>query len=110
MIGMPDVLRATLDLMAADAARLRVRSSYNLAASSFTPAELHAAIRRFAPGFEVIYAPDFRQAIADSWPRTIDDGEARRDWGWRPEFDFDRLVAHMWEAIPRDWSLPGSAS
>lgn len=110
MIGMPDVLRATLDLMAADAARLRVRSSYNLAASSFTPAELHAAIRRFAPGFEVTYAPDFRQAIADSWPRTIDDGEARRDWGWRPRFDFDRLVAHMWEAIPRDWPVPGSAS
>ena len=102
MIGMPDVQRATLDLMAADAARLRVRSSYNLAASSFTPAELHAAIRRHAPGFDVVYAPDFRQAIADSWPRTIDDGQARSDWGWKPEFDFDHLVSHMWETVSRD--------
>jgi nucleoside-diphosphate-sugar epimerase len=110
MIGMPDVLRATVELMEADAARLGVHSSYNLAASSFTPAELHAAILRFAPGFEVTYAPDFRQAIADSWPRSIDDGEARRDWGWRPRFDFDRLVAHMWASIPRDWPVPGSGS
>ena len=97
MIYMADALRAVLELMAADATRLQVRSSYNLAGCSFTPAELQAAIRRHAPGFEVIYAPDFRQAIADSWPRSIDDRDARRDWGWKPEFDFEHLVAHMWE-------------
>ena len=100
---MPDALRAALELMDADAARLRVRSSYNIAGSSFTPAELHQAIRRRAPDFEVTYAPDFRQAIADSWPRAIDDTEARSDWGWKPRFDFDRLVAHMWETTPRSW-------
>lgn len=103
MICMPDALRAALELMDADAARLRVRSSYNIAGSSFTPAELHQAIRRRAPDFEVTYAPDFRQAIADSWPRAIDDTEARSDWGWKPQFDFDRLVAHMWETTPRSW-------
>ncbi|MGE5089795.1 MAG: NAD-dependent epimerase/dehydratase family protein [Candidatus Levyibacteriota bacterium] len=97
MIYMADALRAVLELMAADAARLQVRSSYNLAGCSFTPAELQAAIRRHAPGFEVVYAPDFRQAIADSWPRSIDDRDARRDWGWKPAFDFEHLVAHMWE-------------
>jgi nucleoside-diphosphate-sugar epimerase len=102
MIYMPDALRAMLELMDADAARLSVRSSYNIAGCSFTPAELQAAIARHAPGFDVVYAPDFRQAIADSWPRTIDDGQARGDWGWKPEFDFDHLVAHMWETVSRD--------
>lgn len=102
MIYMADALRAVLELMEADAARLHVRSSYNVAGCSFTPAELHAAIRRHAPGFEVVYAPDFRQAIADSWPRTIDDRQARDDWGWKPEFDFDHLVSHMWETVSRD--------
>ncbi|MGA8032175.1 MAG: NAD-dependent epimerase/dehydratase family protein [Casimicrobiaceae bacterium] len=101
MIYMADALRAVLELMEADAARLHVRSSYNVAGCSFTPAELHAAIRRHAPGFDVVYEPDFRQAIADSWPRTIDDGQARDDWGWKPEFDFDHLVSHMWEAVSR---------
>jgi len=102
MIYMPDALRAVLELMEADAACLHVRSSYNIAGCSFTPAELQAAIARHAPGFDVVYAPDFRQAIADSWPRTIDDAAARSDWGWKPEFDFDHLVAHMWETVSRD--------
>ena len=71
------------------------RHSYNLAALSFTPAQLAAAIAGHIPGFRIGYAPDYRQAIADSWPQSIDDSVARTDWGWSPHFDLDALVADM---------------
>lgn len=113
MIYMPDAIRATLELMNADARRLRVRSSYNLSGLSFSPGEIAAEIRRHVPGFEVVYAPDFRQAIAESWPHTIDDSQARADWGWAARFDLARLTADMLENVPLDWdeptSLPSSA-
>jgi nucleoside-diphosphate-sugar epimerase len=103
MIYMPDALRATMEVMNADPQRLRIRSSYNVAGLSFNPRELAAAIRRRVPGFEVSYAPDFRQAIAETWPRTIDDSEARSDWSWKPRFDLDRLTADMLNHVPMDW-------
>jgi nucleoside-diphosphate-sugar epimerase len=103
MIYMPDAIRATLQLMRADPARVRVRSSYNLAGSSFSPRELASEIRRHVPAFDVTYAPDFRQSIAESWPRTIDDAHARADWGWEPRFDLSRLVADMLENVPLSW-------
>lgn len=95
MLYMPDAIRATLELMEAPANRLSVRTSYNLAGMSFTPAEVAASIRKLMPGFKITYKPDFRQAIADSWPASIDDSAARHDWGWKPEFDLDAMTKDM---------------
>jgi nucleoside-diphosphate-sugar epimerase len=107
MIYMPDASRATLELMQADAARIRVRSSYNLAGVSFSAQELERAIRDRVPAFRMRYRPDARQVIADSWPQSIDDGEARRDWGWAPRFDLAQMVDDMLANIPReDGSAP----
>jgi nucleoside-diphosphate-sugar epimerase len=99
MMYMPDTLHAIFDLMEAPAARLSVRTSYNLTAFSFTPAELVAEIRKYRPDFTCTYAPDFRQHIADSWPQVIDDGAARADWGWQPRYDFAAMVADMVEKL-----------
>ncbi|RFP66855.1 NAD-dependent epimerase/dehydratase family protein [Hymenobacter lapidiphilus] len=95
MMYMPDALKATLDLMHAPADQLTVRSSYNLGAMSFSPAEIVASIRRHYPDFQVSYRPDQRQAIADSWPASIDDTQARRDWNWQPDFDLDKMTDDM---------------
>jgi nucleoside-diphosphate-sugar epimerase len=95
MMYMPDALKATLDLMHAPAEKIKVRTSYNLGAMSFSPAEITASIQQQVPGFEVSYAPDQRQAIADSWPASIDDTAARQDWGWQPDFDLDKMTADM---------------
>jgi nucleoside-diphosphate-sugar epimerase len=95
MMYMPDALRATLELMEAPAEKIRQRGSYNLAGISFNPAEIAAAIAERIPGFEISYAPDFRQAIAASWPKRIDDSVARNDWGWQPHYDLAAVVADM---------------
>lgn len=95
MMYMDDAVRATLELMDAPADRIAERGSYNLAGLSFTPAEIAAEIGRQCPGFEIGYAPDFRQAIAASWPDRIDDSQARSDWGWQARFDLQALVAEM---------------
>ncbi len=95
MMYMPDAIRATLSLMDAPADRVTERGSYNLAGVSFTPTEIAAAIARRIDGFRLDCAPDFRQAIADTWPRVIDDGAARTDWGWAPEFDLQAMVDDM---------------
>lgn len=95
MMYMDDAIRATVELMDADAAVLKVRSSYNLAAMSFSPAEIALSIQKRLPGFKINYAPDFRQQIADSWPESIDDTRAREDWGWRPEFDLEKTTEEM---------------
>jgi nucleoside-diphosphate-sugar epimerase len=95
MIYMDDALRATLELMDAPEAQISVRTSYNLAGMSFTPAEQTASIQAYFPDFITYYKPDFRQAIAESWPRTIDDSVARQDWGWKPAFDLPRMTQDM---------------
>ena len=99
MMYMDDAIRATLELMDAPAHTITERGSYNLAGVSFTPAEIAAEIARHIPGFTVDYVPDFRQAIADSWPRSIDDSAAQRDWAWRARFDLSAIVAHMLENL-----------
>ncbi len=95
MLYMPDAIRATIEVMEAPTNRLSVRTSYNLAGMSFTPDEVAQSIRREVPDFKIKYKPDFRQAIADSWPASIDDSKARHDWGWKPEFDLNRMTTDM---------------
>ncbi len=95
MLYMPDALKATLDIMHAPAEQIKIRSSYNLAGMSFSPAEITAAIQQYIPNFKTEYNPDSRQAIADSWPNSIDDTEARKDWGWKPDFDLDKMTKDM---------------
>lgn len=95
MMYMPDALRATIELMEAPADQIKQRDSYNLAGVSFTPKEIGAAIREQMPAFEISYAPDFRQAIAASWPQRIDDSQASADWGWKLQYDLRAMVADM---------------
>ncbi|MCZ8074971.1 MAG: NAD-dependent epimerase [Burkholderiales bacterium PBB2] len=95
MMYMPDALRATIELMEAPAEAIKQRGSYNLAGVSFTPAEIAAEIARQVPGFEISYAPDFRQAIAASWPQRIDDSAAVADWGWKLEYDLKAMATDM---------------
>jgi nucleoside-diphosphate-sugar epimerase len=95
MMYMPDAIRATIELMEAPADRIKVRTSYNLSAMSFSPAEIAAAIGKHRPGFRISYQPDYRQSIADSWPQSIDDSVARLDWGWKHDYDLDRMTADM---------------
>lgn len=98
MMYMPDCLKATLMLMNADPSRLRFRI-YNVTGMSFSAAELAEEIKKRVPNFRVEYKPDFRQAIADSWPRTIDDSAAREDWGWQPDYDLPKMVEAMLTAL-----------
>ena len=95
MMYMDDAIRATLQLMDAPAERVIERTSYNLAGISFTPLQIAAAIRQRLASFTLDIEPDFRQAIAATWPRSIDDSAAQRDWGWRPRFDLEQLVDAM---------------
>ena len=101
MMYMPDAVHSILAIMEAASEGLTVRTSYNLAAFSFTPAELEAEIRRHYPSFTCAYAPDHRQRIADSWPESIDDSQAREDWGWKPQFTFEEMVADMLEQLSK---------
>ncbi|MEO6852009.1 MAG: NAD-dependent epimerase/dehydratase family protein, partial [Mucilaginibacter sp.] len=96
MMYMDDAIRATLNLMDAPAEKLSIRSSYNLAGISFTPAQLADEIKKILPGFEISYsASDPRQAIADSWPKSIDDSYAKKDWGWELEYDLGTITKDM---------------
>jgi len=95
MMFMDDAIRATLELMESDTDKIKVRSAYNIAAMSFTPSEVAESISVNIPDFKMSYEPDSRQAIADSWPRSIDDSEARKDWGWQSKFDLEKTTDEM---------------
>lgn len=99
MMFMDDAIKATVDIMQAPEEKVKVRSSYNLSAMSFTPQELAAEIMKQLPGFEISYEPDYRQHIADSWPSSIDDSRAREDWGWQHEYDLSKLTTAMLEGL-----------
>jgi nucleoside-diphosphate-sugar epimerase len=95
MMMMEDAIRATMELMEAPAEQIQVRSSYNIAGVSFTPSILAREIEKHIPGFSISYKPDFRQALADSWPDSIDDSKAGADWGWKAAYNLDLLVSSM---------------
>lgn len=95
MMYMPDAIRATTELMEAAADRISIRTSYNLSAMSFSPAEIAASIQKQISDFSIAYQPDYRQAIADSWPQSIDDSVARKDWGWKHQYDLDAMTIDM---------------
>ena len=95
MMYMPDAIRATLELMNAPAKDISVRTSYNVSGMSFSPKEITNSIQQHIPDFSINYKPDSRQAIADSWPQSIDDSIAQQDWGWKPEFDLSKMTKDM---------------
>ncbi len=95
MMYMPDAIRATIELMEAPAEHVKERTSYNLSGLSFSPEQIAVEVAKHIPGFKMSYAPDERQAYAESWPNSIDDSAARRDWGWKPKYDLTAMVDDM---------------
>jgi nucleoside-diphosphate-sugar epimerase len=106
LMYMPDAVRATVQLMEAPASQLHHHDAYNLAGISVTPAQIASRIRKHMPEFAIEYAPDFRQAIAASWPRSLDDSAARKDWQWVPRYDLDAMVDDMWTHIAQPALTP----
>ena len=102
MMYMPDAIRATIELMEAPKEKISIRTSYNLSAMSFSPAQIAAAIQKNIPEFTISYETDYRQAIADSWPQSIDDSIAKNDWGWKLEFDLENMTADMLENLKKE--------
>ena len=108
MMYMPDAIQATIRLAEADFSRLRHHSDFNLAAMSFSAGELAGCIRKHLPHFEISYEPDYHQAIADSWPRSIDDSAARKEWGWKPEWDLESMTRDMLAHLQARMAKPGT--
>ncbi|HEY0679485.1 MAG TPA: NAD-dependent epimerase/dehydratase family protein [Chitinophagaceae bacterium] len=106
MMYMPDAIRATIELMEAPANKISVRTSYNLASMSFSPKEIADSIRRHIPEFTITYQPDYRQQIADSWPQSIDDSRARNDWGWKHDYDLEKMTKDMLDNLQLTDSIP----
>ncbi|WP_010249434.1 NAD-dependent epimerase/dehydratase family protein [Myroides injenensis] len=101
MMYMDDALNATVGIMQADKEDVKIRSSYNLGGISFTPEEIYAEIKKHIPDFTIEYNPDFRQAIADSWPASIDDSAAQKDWGWKHKYDLASMTNVMLENLEK---------
>lgn len=101
MMYMPDCLKATLDLMDADSSKLKHHNDFNVTAMSFSAGELAAEIKKHIPEFTCDYKPDFRQAIADSWPKSLDDSAAREEWGWKPYYDLAKMAGDMIQVLSK---------
>ena len=99
MMYMDDAIRATVEIMQAPTEAIKIRSSYNLSGVSFTPKEIATEIKKRIPEFTISYKPDFRQKIADSWPASIDDSQARKDWNWKHKFDLASMTDEMLENL-----------
>ncbi|HRE40094.1 MAG TPA: NAD-dependent epimerase/dehydratase family protein [Ignavibacteria bacterium] len=99
MMFMPDAIRGTVELMESEKSVLKIKSSYNLSGISFDPQQLSDEIKKFIPEFKISYNPDFRQSIADTWPQSIDDSNARTDWGWKSDYDLNKMTSIMLEEI-----------
>jgi len=101
MMYMPDAIKATLEMMEAPASKISVRTSYNISGMSFSPKEIADAIKIHVPDFKITYQPDYRQQIADSWPQSIDDTVARADWGWKEDYNLERMTKDMFENLQK---------
>ena len=101
MMHMEDAIRATIEIMQAPTEKIKIRGSYNLSGISFSPKDIADEIKKHIPDFKITYKPDFRQAIADSWPKSINDSEARKDWGWKEKYDLKKLVKNMLENLKK---------
>jgi nucleoside-diphosphate-sugar epimerase len=101
MMYMPDAIRATIELMEADAGNLSVRTSYNISGMSFSPREIAKEIKKHIPEFTITYEPDYRMEIAQSWPQSIDDSVAKKDWNWKPKFDLSAMASDMMKNLKR---------
>ena len=99
MMYMDDAIRGTIELMEAPAEKISIRTSYNFSAMSFSPDDIGTEIKKYIPEFALTHKPDYRQAIADSWPKSIDDSSARNDWGWKPEYDLSRMTKDMFDNL-----------
>lgn len=106
MMYMPDAIKSVIQLMKADKSKLRLFVGYNVTAFSFTPKQLVEEIRKYVPSFQVEYKPDFRQQIADSWPKSLDDSIAREEWEWRPDWSFEAMVKDMLIKISKKMGKP----
>ena len=104
MVFMEDAIRATIELMQTPKKNIKTRTSYNLGSMSLNPSEIYRAIKKQYPGFEIEFQPDFRQVIADNWPKTIDDKEARNDWGWEPKFNLKSMTSVMLEKLEENYT------
>jgi len=101
MMYMPDAIKATIELMEAPASKITTRTSYNISGMSFSPKEIAAEIKKHIPEFEITYKEDYRQSIANSWPQSIDDAVARKDWGWKEEYNLSSMVKDMLENVSK---------
>ena len=105
MMYMEDAIEATIKIMETSKEAIKIRTSYNLAAISFTPEEIYNEIKKHIPNFKITYKPDFRQAIADSWPQVIDDSEARKDWGWQHKYDLSLMTEDIIKSLKKNQNL-----
>jgi len=105
MMYMSDAIRATIELMESPVEKVKIRSSYNLAGVSFTPKEIAAEVSKHIPNFEMSYNPDFRQTIADSWPSSIDDSHAQKDWGWELKYDLEKMTSDMMRNLKKQYKI-----
>jgi len=110
MMYMPDALKAIIDLANVESSRLNYRNAYNIGALSFDVKELAGSIRTHIPDFEISYEPDYRQKIADSWPHTLDDSAARKDWDWNPEYDLSAMTKDMLTHLSEKYELTAQFS
>ena len=105
MMYMPDCTKCTIDLIEADPAKL-IHRSFNITSMSFTPGDIAAEIKKHIPIFKIKYEPDFRQQIAESWPRSIDDSAARSEWGWQHEYNLEKMVKDMLDVLSKKLDIP----
>jgi len=105
MMYMPDAIRATIELMESPTDQVKIRSSYNLAGVSFTPKQIAEEVKKHIPDFEMTYNTDFRQAIADSWPSSINDNYAQKDWGWKLKYDLEKMTSDMMINLKKQYKI-----